>query len=124
MRIIRYPAEVIQVGCNSFQHADHPRPVETNKLCLDISRHLHRAEDSQLRFRRAPVAAASQGDFRRDLCPTRTRAPLIYCPKMKFIRRSATVDAPALAISQMFFFSRRTSNALGTSDAPAVVFDW
>jgi hypothetical protein len=36
MRVIRYQAEVIQVGCNSFQHADHPRPVETNKLCLDI----------------------------------------------------------------------------------------
>jgi heavy metal efflux system protein len=35
MRVIRYQAEVIQVGCNSFQHADHPRPVETNKLCLD-----------------------------------------------------------------------------------------
>src|SRR6266446_1246843 len=36
MRVIRYQAEVIQVSCNSFQHADHPRPVETNKLCLDI----------------------------------------------------------------------------------------
>src|SRR5260370_36471644 len=36
MRVIRYQAEVIQVGCNSFQHADHPRPVETNKLCLAI----------------------------------------------------------------------------------------
>jgi hypothetical protein len=36
MRVIRCRAEVIQVGCNSFQHADHPRPVETNKLRLDI----------------------------------------------------------------------------------------
>jgi ATP-dependent exoDNAse (exonuclease V) alpha subunit len=26
----------IQVGCNSFQHADHPRSVGTNKLCLGI----------------------------------------------------------------------------------------
>jgi len=24
--------QVIQVGCNSFQHADHPRPVETKGL--------------------------------------------------------------------------------------------
>jgi hypothetical protein len=31
-----YQAEVIQVGCDSFQQSDHPRPVETNKLCLDI----------------------------------------------------------------------------------------
>src|SRR5260370_24934486 len=36
MRVIRYQAEVIEVGCDSFEHADHPRPVETNKLCLDI----------------------------------------------------------------------------------------
>ena len=35
-RVIRHQAEVIQVGCNSFQHADHPRPVETNKLCLGV----------------------------------------------------------------------------------------
>src|SRR5208283_5595975 len=53
MRIIRYQAEVIQVGCNSFQHADHPRPVETNKLCLDIC--------IGPKIRHAPVAAASQG---------------------------------------------------------------
>ncbi len=36
MRVIRHQAEVIQVSCNSFQHADHPRPVRTNKLCLGV----------------------------------------------------------------------------------------
>ena len=36
VRIIRHQAEGIQVGCDSFQHADHSRPVETNKLRLDI----------------------------------------------------------------------------------------
>ena len=36
VRVIRHQAEGIQVGCNSFQHADHPRPVESNKLRLDI----------------------------------------------------------------------------------------
>src|SRR5208282_4297543 len=36
MRVIRRQAEVIQVGCNSFQHADRPRSVEPNKLCLGI----------------------------------------------------------------------------------------
>jgi hypothetical protein len=55
MRVIRYQAEVIQVGCNSFQHADHPRPVENQQT---LSRHLHRAEDSQPRFRHAPFVAS------------------------------------------------------------------
>jgi hypothetical protein len=32
VRVIRHQAEGIQVGCDSFQHADHPRPVESNKL--------------------------------------------------------------------------------------------
>src|SRR5262245_7586764 len=36
VRVIRHQAEGIQVGCDSFQHADHPRPVESNKLRLDI----------------------------------------------------------------------------------------
>jgi hypothetical protein len=36
VQIIRHQAEVIQVSGDSFQHADHPRPVETNKLSLDI----------------------------------------------------------------------------------------
>ena len=34
--VIRHQAEGIQVGCDSFQHADHPRPLESNKLRLDI----------------------------------------------------------------------------------------
>jgi hypothetical protein len=36
LRIIRYQVEVIQVSGDSFQHADHPRTIEANKLCLDI----------------------------------------------------------------------------------------
>ena len=36
LRIIQHQAEVIQVSGDSFQHADHPRMVEANKLCLDI----------------------------------------------------------------------------------------
>jgi hypothetical protein len=36
VRVIRHQAEVIQVGCDSFQHADHPRPIESDKLRLDI----------------------------------------------------------------------------------------
>ena len=32
VRVIRHQAEVIQVGCDSFQHADYPRAVESNKL--------------------------------------------------------------------------------------------
>src|SRR6516225_11651660 len=36
VRVIRHQAEGIQVGCDSFQHADHPQPVESNKLRLDI----------------------------------------------------------------------------------------
>ena len=36
VRVIRHQAEVIQVSGDSFQHADHPGPVEANKLCLDI----------------------------------------------------------------------------------------
>ncbi len=36
MRVIRRQAEVIQVGCISFQYADQSRSVEPNKLCLGI----------------------------------------------------------------------------------------
>ncbi len=36
VRVMRHQAEGIQVACDSFQHADHPRPVESNKLRLDI----------------------------------------------------------------------------------------
>jgi hypothetical protein len=36
VRVIRHQAEVIQVGCDSFQQANHPRPVESNKLRLEI----------------------------------------------------------------------------------------
>ncbi len=36
VRVIRHQAEVIQVGCDSFQHADYPRAVESNKLRLEI----------------------------------------------------------------------------------------
>ena len=36
VRVIRYQAEGIQVGSDSFQHTDHPRSVESNKLRLDI----------------------------------------------------------------------------------------
>ena len=36
VRVIRHQAQVIQVGCDSFQHADHPQPVESNKVRLDI----------------------------------------------------------------------------------------
>ena len=36
VRVIRHQAEGIQVGCDSFQHADHPRLVESNKLRLEI----------------------------------------------------------------------------------------
>ena len=36
MRVIGHQAEGIQVGCDSFQHADHPQPVESNKLRLEI----------------------------------------------------------------------------------------
>jgi hypothetical protein len=36
VRVIRQQTEVIQVGGDSFQHADHPRLVETNELSLDI----------------------------------------------------------------------------------------
>ena len=32
VRVIRYQAEGIQVGCDSFQHTDHQRSVESNKL--------------------------------------------------------------------------------------------
>jgi hypothetical protein len=31
VRVIRHQAEVIQVGCDSFQHADHPRPIESDR---------------------------------------------------------------------------------------------
>ena len=34
--VMRHQAEGIQVACDSFQHADDPRPVESNKLRLDI----------------------------------------------------------------------------------------
>ena len=34
--IVRLLAELIQVSGDSFQHTDHPRTVEANKLCLDI----------------------------------------------------------------------------------------
>ena len=36
VRVIRHQAEGIRVSCDSFQHADHPRPVESNKLRVDI----------------------------------------------------------------------------------------
>jgi hypothetical protein len=80
VRVIRYHAEVIQVGSDSFQHADDPRPVESNKLRIDIcigpkiddhafttlqslqplsaeSQHLNfsRQAGSDLRFRPRPV---------------------------------------------------------------------
>ena len=81
VRVIRHQAEVIQVGCDSFQHADHPRPIESDKLRLDIfigpkihdhvfatlqslqplsaaSQHLNfsRQAGSDLRFRLRPVS--------------------------------------------------------------------
>src|ERR1700680_2802556 len=61
MRVIRYQAEVIQVGCNSFQHADHPRPVETNKLRLDIciGPKIHNHVFATLQSLQ-PISAASQ----------------------------------------------------------------
>jgi hypothetical protein len=36
VRVIRHQAEGVQVGCDSFHDTDHPRPVESNKLRLDI----------------------------------------------------------------------------------------
>ena len=36
LRVIRQQTEGIQIGGNSFQHADHPRPVKTHELRLGL----------------------------------------------------------------------------------------
>ena len=61
MWVVRYQAEGIQVGCDSFQHADHARPVETNKLCLDIfiGPKIHNHVFATLQSLQ-PISAASQ----------------------------------------------------------------
>ena len=58
VRVIRHQAEV---GCDSFQHADHPRPVESNKLRLDIciGLKIHTHVFATLQSLQ-PVSAASQ----------------------------------------------------------------
>jgi hypothetical protein len=35
VRVIRHQAEGVQVGCDSFQHADHPRSVERRIKMLE-----------------------------------------------------------------------------------------
>ena len=61
VRVIRHQAEVIQVGCDWFQYADHPRPVESNKLRLDIciGSKIHNHVFATLQSLQ-PVSAASQ----------------------------------------------------------------
>jgi hypothetical protein len=61
VRVIRHQAEGIQVGCDSFQHADHPRPVESNKLRLDIfiGPKIHNHVFATLQSLQ-PISAASQ----------------------------------------------------------------
>jgi len=61
VRIIRHQAEGIQVGCDSFQHADHPRPVESNKLRLEIfiGPKIHNHVFATLQSLQ-PISAASQ----------------------------------------------------------------
>ena len=67
VRIIRYQAEGIQVGCDSFQHTDHPRSVESNKLRFDIfiGPKIHNHVFPTLKSLQ-PISAASQHlDFSR-----------------------------------------------------------
>jgi hypothetical protein len=61
VRVIRYQAEGIQVGCDSFQHTDHPRSVESNKLRLDIfiGSKIHNHVFATLQSLQ-PISAASQ----------------------------------------------------------------
>ena len=69
LRIIRHQTEVILVSGDSFQHADHPRTVEANKLCLDIciepKIHDHvfatlQLKEASSRSRKLDVVAVSQ----------------------------------------------------------------
>ena len=61
VRVIRHQAEGIQVGCDSFQHADHPRPVESNRLRLEIfiGPKIHNHVFATLQSLQ-PISAASQ----------------------------------------------------------------
>ena len=61
VRVIRHQAEVIQVGCDSFQQANHPRPVESNKLRLEIfiGPKIHNHVFATLQSLQ-PISAASQ----------------------------------------------------------------
>jgi|SRR5271165_648165 len=61
MPVIRQQTEAIQVGGNSFQHSEHPRPVESNKLRLDIciGPKIHNHVFATLQALQ-PVSAASQ----------------------------------------------------------------
>jgi hypothetical protein len=61
VRVIRYQAGGIQVGCDSFQHTDHPRSVESNKLRLDIfiGPKIHNHVFATLQSLQ-PISAASQ----------------------------------------------------------------
>jgi hypothetical protein len=60
--VIRHQTELIQVGCDSFQHADPtPRPIESNKLRLGIciGPKIHNHVFATLQSLQ-PVSAASQ----------------------------------------------------------------
>ena len=37
VRIVRQPTEIIQIGGDSFRHAQHPQPVEAHELRLDLA---------------------------------------------------------------------------------------
>jgi len=36
VRVLRQPTEIIQIGGDSFQHAQHPQPVEAHKLRVNL----------------------------------------------------------------------------------------
>jgi hypothetical protein len=59
--VIRHQAEGVQVSCDSFQHTDHPRSVESNKLRLDIfiGPKIHNHVFATLQSLQ-PISAASQ----------------------------------------------------------------
>ena len=61
VRVIWHQAEGVQVGCDSFQHTNHPRPVESNKLRLDvfIGPKIHSDVFATLQSLQ-PISAASQ----------------------------------------------------------------
>jgi hypothetical protein len=61
VRVIRHHTEGIQVSCDPFEHADYPRPVESNELRLDIfvGPKIHNHVFAMLQSLQ-PISAASQ----------------------------------------------------------------